>query len=924
MAVRRKSNWLGQQRVDIQHLKSIESAVSNDFDELLSGLVTGRNKSFIIRGFEINMTGAIGSAANGLQLLIEDSSFLHGSSEESGTFFTIPENAPAETLNNVTNNKVEGSFTPDADNYVGIEFFRQPDDATSDITYFWITTTNTETSRVVPQAITLGYRIRVSTTPFSSNTLPVAIIRTNSSNGVISVTDQRNLLYRLGTAGDQTPNPFYVFPWSEGRSENPVTSNNSLVSPFRGGDKQLFNMKEWFDAIMTEFKLLKGTPFWYTESIGGSIAKLRADTANTVFTGSGVVRHDSTIAGKINWTADLFINFIGGRIKYRIKQNELSSDIVLSANQVAYLKLVRDVEIIPNLIFTQNDDAVTSVGNIAWTSQLQAGDYVKIKDSFDDKYYRIQSVDSLSQVTLTEDYQESSTGLIGVRAEYAFGVYETSPTPSTDRHIHIADRGSVPFGQDHMWLLYRQDDNGPIVKVYARFLNGQEIEQGEEREPGDNQSLNILLYTGSTSEIDTNPKYEQKYESLATHQLLITFPVISDIDSGDSFEIYSVHNLRHYVFHFVKDGVNLDPQIPNTISVPIFVSTGFLPTQITNAVQTAFSPFITDFQATASGPQIEIAYSTSGRTTGADNINMHGTFNINVLQQGSGALNRFIFDNENLTISIKRLDEALKALEESQDYEAYEEIIEVVSLVTDINYETTPQVAPFILNIPPDNRKNFFIKTYEVGAGQLEVFLNGQQLNRNFDYEEVGVNGDDSREVRFLIDLELYDTVTYRIDNGSSVAVQTIGGGGGGDVSNGENVGVGANVFKVKTGPNLQFRRLREGSGVTITQNADDITIAASVTASPLLDVEEYDDTVVLTPSNDLAVIDSTNAPVTVFLPTAAGNKGKKLIVKRIGPNNVTVTAEVGEFIDGLNVFLLEFNYETVAVVSTGVNWVVV
>lgn len=51
---------------------------------------------------------------------------------------------------------------------------------------------------------------------------------------------------------------------------------------------------------------------------------------------------------------------------------------------------------------------------------------------------------------------------------------------------------------------------------------------------------------------------------------------------------------------------------------------------------------------------------------------------------------------------------------------------------------------------------------------------------------------------------------------------------GGGDISNGINIGGGAEVFKEVVVPSMVFRTLVAGSNVTITENANDITIAAS------------------------------------------------------------------------------------------------
>lgn len=49
-----------------------------------------------------------------------------------------------------------------------------------------------------------------------------------------------------------------------------------------------------------------------------------------------------------------------------------------------------------------------------------------------------------------------------------------------------------------------------------------------------------------------------------------------------------------------------------------------------------------------------------------------------------------------------------------------------------------------------------------------------------------------------------------------------------GEVNTASNLGLGSVLFKQKVGVDLQFRSLVAGSGITLTQNADDITIAAS------------------------------------------------------------------------------------------------
>ena len=209
MAVRRRFNFLSQARVDVPHMRSIESATSNDFDELLSGLVTGSGNGYILRGFEISMSGAIGGSASGLQLIVDSGCVFHSSSKESGTFFLVPSGTSPEILNSTINTKVVGAFTPNAVNYIGIEYQRAVDDSTSDQIYLWDPTNKNETSKTVPLAKTLNYTVVITTSVWASNVLPIAKVTTDVANNVVDVTDDRDMLFRLGKGGKSNPNPSY-------------------------------------------------------------------------------------------------------------------------------------------------------------------------------------------------------------------------------------------------------------------------------------------------------------------------------------------------------------------------------------------------------------------------------------------------------------------------------------------------------------------------------------------------------------------------------------------------------------------------------------------------------------------------------------------------------------------------------------------
>ena len=506
MAVKRSQNWLNQQRVDVPHLRSIESAVRNDFDELFATFILGESSSFVVRGFEIEMAGAIGASANGLQMIVENSAMLHGASNESGTFFELPTGELNQVLSSTTNPRVDGAFTPSALNYVSIEFVREIDDSTTDQLFLWNPTTQTEITKTVPLAETLDYKIVISSSIFAPNVLPIAIVETDTSNSVLSVEDRRPMLFRLGTAGINSPDPFFEFPYdthTEGREENPFVSSSSTISPFRGGDKQIGTFKENDEAIKTELRQIKGTTFWFSPNTAGSIVGLRYDLGNTLLTGRGYIEHNDGNPGQVNWNEDIFLTVVSTRLRYKIEANATGTDISLTDNQSAYVKLTRGVDVVPQLIFTDGADEVTSVGGISWTDDLEVGDYVKVAAEGDGSYFQIASIDSTSQVTLTEDFSGTSTGITGTGAQFAFGNYRIGG--AAGREILVANTNEVPFEADVYWLMLRQDSGGQ-ARIYLRFLNA-ELEVGEQLQISDQVPAALLAYIGSANDSDADPAY---------------------------------------------------------------------------------------------------------------------------------------------------------------------------------------------------------------------------------------------------------------------------------------------------------------------------------------------------------------------------------------------------------------------------------
>lgn len=907
MSVQRRVNWISQQRVDVPDVRAIESAASNDFDQLIQSMVTGTGQGYILRGFEILMAGAVGGAASGLQMLVDPGAILHIASSQSGTFMLVPTGSPPQQLNSATNTKVQGAFAPSAVNYVGVEYTRFIDDSTSAQVYIWDPTANDETTKIAPRAQILQYNLVITTTVWAANVLPIAIVVTDAGNNVVDISDARWRLTRLGQGG-ASPNPFYKYPWtnqSEGRTENPSTSNSNSVNPFHGGDKMLGSLKDWMDAVMSIFLEIKGTTYWYSPSSSGSLQSLREDLGNTLVTGNSNISHSKTVAGQVNWsskptagTGQIYLKVMGSRLSYKIAENPTGTSVTLADNQAAYLTLTRGVNVIPNLVFTPNaipnTTTVQSVGNISWTGPLQAGDWVRASADSDAFYYQVLTVDSLTQVTLKGQYVIANITAQGVPSVYAFGVYTLPGSTGTARDIVIANREAVPISQDTVWLILRSDDAGSIPRVYIKFL-GAELQQGESEEISGPQIDQVLQYIGSPIESATAPSYTSAVNPSAVPQITnITVGAASTITSGQYFLISSSANAREYYVWFKKDGAGSDPAAPNTNdSVEVDITTGQTSAQVANALATAMSASVpNDFLAIQqSNPNqnvVQVTNTSAGTCAAASNFNVGAPFVITTVQSGTGLGNSIVNDGDNLTLAIKKLDGAIGSMLAAAANPAYDEPVDIVaSGATPPTSLNGPVSGGTAITLPNNSRFGNIAQKYPVGKGVLLVFLNGQYLRLGVDWSEVGVSGTLSAQITITNTLKVGDCLEFRIAGAGG------GGGGGGGGTQGPPGPPGA------AGPPGADA---VGGPIAISTKTGDYTVQLT---------------------DNVLKGDCTGAARTFTLPTAASAAGHVFWFKKIdsSANPLHIKANGSELIDGLNIQDLVVQYESFILVTDGSTW---
>lgn len=294
MAVIRQFNWLGQQRVDVPHLRLVEAGVAGDFDAL-AGVIMAGQLATVIKGFDVVSTGAVGNDAAALVVNAAGGAVLHFLASEAGSVFVAPADRAPEVLA-PTNPRVSGGFTPNTVNFVGVDLVRSTDDSTADTVQFLDADTDMETAGVVALARTLDYVFVVSATEFSATpgVLPLAKVTTDASNTVVLLEDARHLFFRLG-AGGSAPAAVSPFGWPGGRNE----ADPALASV--AGDRSLFSLKDWCNAVMTRLWEVGGGAYWYSPTADRNVRMVSA----TPFVSTG--EPFEVVSGNLHWKGLKFV-----------------------------------------------------------------------------------------------------------------------------------------------------------------------------------------------------------------------------------------------------------------------------------------------------------------------------------------------------------------------------------------------------------------------------------------------------------------------------------------------------------------------------------------------------------------------------------------------------------------------------------------
>lgn len=185
MAVKRKQNFLGGQRVDVPHLRSIESGVAADFADVMNRLVSSGSINHLIRGFAHNAE-SISVPRGSWSVSLANSVVLSKTDEI--CLFQFP--SDAETIYPFQT----GTYSDGVDYFIGVTISSVTHDP--QIVKFIDDLTNEEVSKTVPLAVILDYTVLPAATSTNADPNTIWLYQVQSVAGMVSAS---NVSYPTGT-----------------------------------------------------------------------------------------------------------------------------------------------------------------------------------------------------------------------------------------------------------------------------------------------------------------------------------------------------------------------------------------------------------------------------------------------------------------------------------------------------------------------------------------------------------------------------------------------------------------------------------------------------------------------------------------------------------------------------------------------------
>jgi hypothetical protein len=497
-----KPKLVAQERFDLEDLNYFLSAI--DADQKAHVKQYWAATAYILKGFTV--TTGVGTATVAL----------------AGAALINPENTGAYSwwVGAAAATPLTASLTASSRNYLELEIYAE--DGTPLTRAFWDQTANngagSEFNQSIDTVTDLKVRVNVNTSGFtgSANTLPLAILDTDSGNTVKLLLDRRNLFFRLalptsfsntfswssqsgigsalvltGGAGTYVAGETVTFSGGAtatvltggttsivvtGISSTSLASGNTVVGgtsgasrtlstlteTFTGADKSIGDLRGILSALMTEIKALKGTDQWFYPTIGSFPGMLRQMMSAVVPLTSGA---------RWSWSAGV-------------------------------------------LSLTDTSGAPASTDNI--------GALRVFGNSFALNLRRQDGSAGTSTIAIAD----GSILWIELPSPLAARNY-TGGVGSGSTNYRVTDRASFTVNDTNYWLAYREGS-----KLFIR--NGIELESGESEEIGDSVSLTLLGNIGLASE-NASPAYTSDIRGTAAESIVARLGKATDA-LGDAQE----------------------------------------------------------------------------------------------------------------------------------------------------------------------------------------------------------------------------------------------------------------------------------------------------------------------------------------------------------------------------------------------------
>ncbi len=548
MAVLGKLKVAPNQRLDLPDLVAFDAYSAGDWKGFLETMVG--SKPYVIKGFEVYQPNTlIGNPANSVDVILASASLWWSSGEEGSFFVSLP-GAANKSVTLIT----------DATNY--IEMTLTLSSRAQDARALWDPGANGgaggEFTQVVDTENFLDAEVTRNNTGFSEDKIPIAKIVVNSSNNVVSVTDSRPLLFRLGTGGN-SPDPLNSYNWQDdpedyGRQDTPTTMTSpSDPNVFQGADKNIRSFKEWMDAVMSRIKELDGNAKWFQASggtgggalslthlfqdsqAGHSVLPDRKVTLTWSKANDGKFRSENAVgySAPVRWGLTL------GQLRWQLggtftsasnrEYSDFTFEVSVADGENVYLALQRDAAINGDpIVHFENQSGVTGFCSALGAGcfiGVACGDYIRKESGSVYQYYRVAELRVNSGTSFTNGTVEGTVA--DATVQYLLLETHDGPIGTSDEPFRYYRKA---YSQDDLivsnvgaldtskyWLGRRFGDMF-FLRDYGDMQPGEEtevIDDHSSKVAGDGVS-DLVLEHAYDSVYDAADGYKLKSDGLTT------------------------------------------------------------------------------------------------------------------------------------------------------------------------------------------------------------------------------------------------------------------------------------------------------------------------------------------------------------------------------------------------------------------------